>query len=412
MKRHLWILVSVMGLCNYAAGMIYDNRYFPWYDRLYSRTREKPSMLSTDLFFVVATQAILDQDDSVGIPEIWGIYNQNDLANAMILLGFPDPLSPEFSFLSGRNIIWQMKGSLQGEGIQFDYHQHFANYFTAGMSFFFLHNFSKIDFGLGFREQMELGLTGDQVAMLDRIRRQMQEQLGLLAPKASQVGISDIDLFLRIGNIWDYTLKFKRIDAGARIGALIPTGKKRDPNNPASVPFGGNGHWGVYGAIDAEFEVKEDWKAGLLFRLSKRFPHKSLERIPIAKEQPLFGAVLGNVRIDPGLTVIFSPYFQLEDIRDGLGVQAKYTIVAHQDDLWEDARAIQTPPAMLQFNNKLSEWRAEYISVNIFYDFARVLKPHKYAPTVWASWDIPVSFFVAERVSKTNRIELGLSVQF
>jgi hypothetical protein len=146
--------------------------------------------------------------------------------------------------------------------------------------------------------------------------------------------------------------------------------------------------------------------------LSKRFPRTQLERIPIAGEQSLFGAVLGPVRIDPGLTIIFSPYFQLEDIRDGLGVQAKYTIVAHQDDLWQDARADKNPPAMLQNNNKFSEWRAEYISVNLFYDFARVRKPFKYAPLFWVSWDIPVHFFVAERVSKTNRIELGVSVQF
>ena len=63
---------------------------------------------------------------------------------------------------------------------------------------------------------------------------------------------------------------------------IIPTGVKRNIDKPASVPFGGNGYWGAYISGDAEFEVKEDWKIGLLLRMSKRFSQTVLNvcRLP------------------------------------------------------------------------------------------------------------------------------------
>ncbi len=155
-------------------------------------------------------------------------------------------------------------------------------------------------------------------------------------------------------------------------------------------------------------------KFGSLFYLSNRFAKTTRERLPLADEHPLFGAFVGDARIDQGLTFVFSPYFRLEDIRDGLGVLAKYTLVNHFDDLIEDARMVtpRIPDTRLSSLNDLSDWTAEYLTLNVFYDFARVRGESCYAPEISLIWDIPVQLAFVERVSKTHRISFGIKFRY
>ncbi|GAI85308.1 unnamed protein product, partial [marine sediment metagenome] len=101
--------------------------------------------------------------------------------------------------------------------------------------------------------------------MLDEIRRQMFDDLSLDAQATDRASVGDVDLYFRVGNAWDYTLKFKRVDAGLRVGVLLPAATRRNLNSPASVPFGGKSHYGVYVAGDVELELKDDIKVGLFF---------------------------------------------------------------------------------------------------------------------------------------------------
>lgn len=405
-KRFLAFLLLSAGISSSVWAMVYDNRFFPLYSRTYSRTCLKPSSIIPDLFIMTANDAALNNDESVGIPEIFGKYDQNKLANAIVDLGRPNPLQAAFPQLIGHNILWNMKGKLEAQGAALEYNQQITDHFSIGFNFFGMHVFSRINFELA--EPQILGLTPDEVIQLDQVRRCMQESIGLEAPKFSRGGFSDIDFYFRFGGLWEYTYKFRRIDAGLRAGTMIPTGLTRQVNNPASVPFGGNGFWGIYGALDLELEVKEDWKVGIYARASKRFEKKKLDRLTLAGEQPLFGALLAPASIDPGLTVIAAPYIRVEDIRDGLGIQAKYTYVNHFDDFVKDARIIQEPPTQLGPLNSVTDWSSEYLTLNLFYDFARVRVGKTFAPIVSLMWDIPIQFFGTERVSKTSRVSLGI----
>jgi hypothetical protein len=388
-------------------AMVYDNQFFPLYARTYSRTYLKPSNIIPDLFLMTANDAALNNDESSGIPEIFGKYDQNKLANAIVELGRPNPLQAEFPQLIGFNILWNMKSKLEAQGFALEYNQQVTDHFSFGFNFFAMHVFSRINFELA--EPQILSITPEQMLALDQLRREMQQSIGLEAPKFSRGGFSDIDLYFRFGGLWEYTYKFRRIDAGLRIGTMIPTGLTRQVNNPASVPFGGNGHWGVYGALDLEFELKEDWKVGFYGRFSKRFAKKKLDRLTLAGEQPLFGALLAPANIDPGINIVAAPYIRVEDIRDGLGIQANYTYVNHFDDLVTDARpGLQIPPTELAPLNSVTDWSSEYLTLNLFYDFARVRVDKTFAPIVSLMWDIPIQFFGTERVSKTNRISLGI----
>ena len=83
---------------------------------------------------------------------------------------------------------------------------------------------------------------------------------------------------------------------------------------------------GVYVAGDVEIELKEDWIVGLYVRFNQRFEKTVQERLPIANEQQLYAATQGAVRIDPGFTSVVAPYAILNGIREGLGIQAQYTL--------------------------------------------------------------------------------------
>lgn len=392
-------------------AMVYDNRYLPLYGRTYSRTIDRPSFFMADLFIDVANNAALDGDESIGIPEILGKYDQNKLANAFVALGLPNPLiGTPFAQYIGRDIDWKMHGKIQSEGAAFAYRQRITDNVSIGASWFFMHLFSKIRFEFN---QPALGLTDSEKVQLDALRRSMQQQLGFEAPQWNKSGMSDIDMYLRFGNTWNYTRKIRRVDAGIFIGAIFPSGVVRDVNNPASIPFGGNGRWGIYTALELEFEVREDWKVGLYGRMNKRLARTTTERLPLAGEQPLFGALLAPARTDPGETFVISPYIRVEDIRDGLGFEAQYTIVGHLEDLIEDARfGIRTPEPRLRTYNEHTGWSSEYLTVSVFYDFSRVRVEHSYAPIVSFNWDIPIQFFATSRVSKTNRVALGITFGF
>ena len=192
---------------------------------------------------------------------------------------------------------------------------------------------------------------------------------------------------------------------------LIPTGVEASLNYTGSVPVGGNGFWGWYVSPAMEIELKEDWKLGIVARVEKRFARTVLSRITVADESALFAPVVGDLYINPGTTFMLAPYFALEDIREGLGAVLQYTVVVHQMDFFADKREVQVPAA--NFSNMLanSRWLSEYVTVEGLYDLS-FGEPWSYKPLFTLSLDLPLSIIGARGSAKTNRITLGLTVDF
>lgn len=408
-------------------GMMYANRWLPLLRRTYSRScllRTAPcspclkhtSALFGDLFIMTANEAFAKGEDKVdiGLFEVVGDYNQGAMEQAIILLGLPDPFdSTGLMRFKGQDILWHMNGKIASEGFALQYDQHIWRYFSAGFSCFFMQLFAKNDFSLPLKTINAFGITPDDQIRLDQARRIMNQEVGLEAPTYSRAGFSDIDLYVRMGNIWDYVYKLKRVDAGISLGVVVPSGLTRDILNPASIPFGGDGFWWLYVAGDVEIELKEDWIVGLYTRFQQGFEKTVHERLPIANEQQLYAATQGAVRIDPGFTSVIAPYVILSGIREGLGVQAEYTLIFHENDVWKQEKvAPSTPPATLSYVTKRSRWNAEYFTVNIYYDFSKVRDPYEYPPIVSFKWDIPTKLLVAKRASKTNRVALGIELNY
>lgn len=398
----------------------YDNRYFPFTSEWNSpRTTCEPSHFYTSAAMYVANKAFQDDEDDTTIPEIFGVFDEQKFARAYAIEKNLATTPIEDAVIAGNlpvntelvDLPWYLEGKIEGQAINFHYEQHLFNNFAFGISGAYMHIFSRQLFSPSIKLLERFNAA--QLLELDRIRRMMQDGLGIQAPEWSGSSFSDIDMYIRYGHVWDYVLKNKRIDAGVRFGALIPSGLKRYLPNPASVPFGGNGIAGLYGAFDAEFELKEDWRVGFLFRFSQRFSKIQEQRLPRALEQPLYAATVAKADIKPGMTLIFSPYARIDGLQDGLGLQVRYTLVHHEGDFIRDTMAAtRMPPATLRVLNRAQEWQAEVVSATLLYDFAAVRNEGSFSPTIIITWDIPVKIASAQRVSATNRLSCGFNVTF
>ncbi len=399
-------------------AMVYDNRYIPLIAAPRLSLGGSQSYLNTDVIFATASRGYGIRDNEIGIAEINGFFDQAVLARAMVKAGYQNPLLSEWT---GYDIPRRINGKLQAQGVAIETEMRTFDWLYVGCSMLCMRSNQYQEFNLQFtpsddiRERVNLDLSTPDKQELDEILRNMFTTLGLQENYTGQVGFGDIDSYLRFGNTWEYTLKCRRIDAGFRLGVLIPTGRKQEFNMPGSIPFGGNGHWGIYGALDGLFELRENIKVGVLVRINQRFSKTSCYRLPVLTEPQQFGAAVGQAQVKPGATYIFSPYFVLEGLLQGFGINVGYTLTAHEKDRWIDKRSdVQKQALRINLNRvrKESKWGSDYATINLFYDFAKVNDNRLLKPILSLRWDIPALFFITKRVAKTNRITLSIEFAF
>lgn len=437
-----YLLLIVFGISNTLMfGMVMDNRYMPLYPHLYNGSDSSHATTFLDLFAVTGNQAVnpgdidrvmqstSDTDPNkpneystftirksdgrlIGIPELQGQLDLYQLSGALVKLGLPDPMPSDWRYVAPfTTVTW---GKLEGQGIAFQGYAPFCSWGGIGGSIFLLNlsTYVTVSASTDLQNRLLFNSEPSQEKRFNDLLAQFQEEIGVTTGAYNVSGVSDFELYLSFFKIIDYAYKFRKIDISGRLGVLIPTGVTSNLQDIGSVPFGGNGHWGWYLGTQVEFELKEDWKAGILGRIQKRFPLTADHRIPVNGEPDTFAPLIGSVNTNPGTTFILSPYFTLQDLRAGLGACGKLTFVYHQYDTFTDMRKDQTIPINYKPWYDRTEWIAEYGTLDIFYDMAYKKPEWKYPPTFHFSWDIPTSFLSGRGFAKSNRVMLGIDVNF
>lgn len=402
-------------------AMIIDSRFIPLLWKPFFSVQDRPSHVMPSLFITTASRALLQNDRITGIPEIYGNINTsggmyehaaldvNALGQALEIVGKPNPLGD----LKGMALPYRQEGKMQAQGCMFVYQQAIGDLFSVGGSGLFMRFLSSQSFMLDKNNVNMSHVSLEDAAAIDTARREMFDELGLSAPISDQAGMGDVDFYARVGKTWNYMFKCKSLTVGARLGGIAPAGRSRNIFASASVPFGGDGHWGMYTAFDFEAEVKEYWKVGLLARVNKRFARTKRERLSVAGEPVIFGALLGNVKINPGFTGMISPYVELDNIRAGLGVRVQYTLTRHAKDTWTivcQDQPIQNVGVCLE--EAVSPWASDYITLDAFYDFGSMKAERSFDPNLFFSWDIPVDMLVSKGIPRMYKVSLGIDVSF
>ncbi len=416
------ITLALLVICAFystsSIAAVYDNRFFPFYDYIFPRTKRKPSWFNMSTYFITGDEAE-GESCKIGIPELCGTFDQKKLGEAMENAGLPNPLRPDFQLLS--EIPWDLCGKITGQGIGFEGEQAITCRLSAGLSFWYLHTSSNVEFVLSPKLARQLGfLDGKEGDLfeLDRELREMLREIGLEGGQWSKSGVTDIDFYLRYGDIWDYIWKFRSVAAGIKVGVLGPSGAERTICNPASIPFSGNKHAGFYGEVDFQLELKEDIYFGGLVRVTGRKSECESVRFVTDCETPLFGVIQATASVDPGVGVAGSLYATIEGIRDGLGLQARYTIAYHGKDRYcnievcEDLDVQEVSAASIFLLEECSTFITEYFSLNLFYDFGTTEEDCLVDAKFFFAWDIPIEAFGAKNFVRTNRVALGFQLNY
>lgn len=416
--RNSLVCISVLVL--YAVpsmAMVWDNRYFPWFDQLYIGADSRHAHIDANVFFVTGGNAYRYQhlaardEQIISYPELWGNLNLTQVSNALVKVGKPNPLPPDWRWLSEFNAL--MPASLEGQGFRLSGYVPVAPHLGFGGSVVLLKldAFVSVVPDKSSIDKLNLGAPGNQALFTETMQKIYQE-IGMTSTALQEIGVGDVVLYAHLFDVHEYKYKFRKLDWGVLAGIIIPSGLKQDPTNLASIPFGGNfGGWAWFVAPRAEFDLRDDLKFGIQGRITQRFDHVFNGRIPVGDEQVLFAPLVGPVSIDQGTTYGIAPYFVFEDIRAGLGVQLQYTINVHEHDTF-NANLLNVNYSA-NFSNAYcySRWTQEYFTFKLFYDIAHD-KDWKNRPTAYFSWDIPMNHVGGRAFARTNQVSIGCNVNF
>ena len=396
--------------------MVHDNRYFPWLSHLYTGSDHRHGYFNVDGFFITGGDAYgceskaSREEQIVSYPEIWGELLLDEVGNSMTLAGLNNPIPDDWLWYD--RFSTKMNGSLEGQGIAVEGYAPITKRFGIGASAMLLRLNALVTVvpTEDSVKKLFLNSPGNQ-ALFTQVLNEMYQELGITCTSSREIGPGDVVVYARFFDIHEYKFKLRKLDWGVTGGMIIPSGVRRDPNNLASVPFGGNGLWGAFIAPYVEAELKEDMKIGVEGRYTKRFRRLFDGRVPLGKEQILFAPIQGSVGIDPGSTYGISVYAVHEDLRAGFGAQVKYTINYHERDRFTAILDNKDLKPRFASMRRWSSWTSEYLTFRLFYDVAYD-KSWQNRPIVSFEWDVPLNQVAGRGVAKTHRVSLGCTVNF
>lgn len=397
-----------------------DNPYFPIFRDNWWWIFEQDSNFATDIFFISGHQAWDPTGRQITIPMLTGELDLQKLSEATFILDMPNPMPT--AWRGHGTIPFFVEGKLQGQGINFEWHQKiYEDIVAIGLQWYFigLDNTQRFRVANGSEREMNAQVNlligpGD-LDKLDEVRRQYFQEFGITGTSFSGSGFGDIDFYLQLGKTFEHDFKVRSLKVGGRLGVVAPTGHARENNVSGSIPFGGDGFWGGYVTVYGVAEVKEDFRIGCFLQLSKRFGDTKVIRVSVAGEPAIFGATVAPVHINPGMMVLLSPFIFMDNIREGFGLGFSYNYTQHRRDHLEDRRpeAEQKEfPLMLPEMSQKTKWTSSYITLSAYYDFGATKEVHGFEPIVSVRWDAPVEWTGVRQVVKAHKLSIGLDFVF
>ena len=109
MSKKFFFLLSFLTIIDSIRADIYDVRFLPLFAPPQFFVEGSPSAFEFDFLALTASEAYATDDKVVGIPEIFGIYDLDTQAKAMMALGEKSPLRSD---LLGRPLPFNVSGRI------------------------------------------------------------------------------------------------------------------------------------------------------------------------------------------------------------------------------------------------------------------------------------------------------------
>ncbi len=261
-------------------------------------------------------------------------------------------------------------------------------------------------------EQNKYKLKEGMLLQINDIYNHLTKLMGITKNYTQFNNFADQDLYIRFELCQNFKLKMRKIKWTLQLGGIIPTAHTTDILNPADIPGGTNGFFGMYGAGYLDLLLKEDINFGMEGKLFFLSPSTKPMRTRKWFEPLKYGSFIGNIDINPGIIYEFSPYVSIEGLRKGLGFKVAYSTWGQTKTQYAfgiDSTIIQ----QIQMNiEDLSSWNQEHCDITIFYDFCREKTNFKYEPFISFSAQIPVDFFFATKSARSLAISFSFQLLY
>jgi hypothetical protein len=264
-----------------------------------------------------------------------------------------------------------------------------------------------------------------------RFHQYTHQDFGLKPDDFVAESIGDISLFAQWGRSWNYLWLLRSASLGARLAISAPTARYANTAYPASIPFGGDAHWGIAASILPAAELQEaiHFSMPMTFVWQPKATHK--RRVATYREPSIFSPLIAPVTVTPGATFRIAPQVTMEHLVDNLHCSLGYVRTTHWADDWDDARSDKTTPAFPSRNTVPSgvvtasapqslanmrdehrtstAWHSGYVSFDAQYEMSDVFQNTKNAPVLRLTYDYCLS---GERVARTHQLTVQLGWRF
>lgn len=418
-----------------------NNRYFYFSESDYTKPLSKSCcQFNADAIFSSASSAFRKDGLMKGLPELFGEYDLKEVIESLKTVkgaGFVNPIDsvPGSSpLLKDRSIPFNIQEKINAQTVALSYTHWFADktwFVGAWLPITQVSGVSRYSLkARSFFNVFPAKLTDRQkekmTYVISKIRRETHEQIGFHDNDWNGSGFGDLDIHAGYRVSMDHQFLMRSINLLPKIGLMIPSGRQRNPDNPSSIPFMGDNHFGTYFQLDSLFELKQNLRVGLLFRGLFQFSKRKRRRIPVFKESALYSSLIGDVNVRPGVTLVASPYLILENLTDGLNFLVRYTYAHHTADSIKDVRYDKTIASYLTMKpsagitdadvksniaakKDLTKWKSHYVTLQLVYNTDNALANWKAKPTIYVKYDMP---FHGSGVSKTRQITAGATFHF
>lgn len=423
--RLIWLLALLVAVGSRLSASHNTSRYFPFFERTSDYVINQKTFIEPTLFFSFASSAVPRGAGHAGIAELWGKYDLKDVISSLQKIDTnADPVMEvtQSGLFSDKSIVFGVEGKIDAVGLALRHEHYVGSGFSVGAWIPLMNvrsynqfTFKPDDSDSYFKYTNDRSLRHTQSLQVDHIRRVTHQKIGFKGNEYSQAGFGDLDLYARWGKLFDHALMMKSVSLNFQTGVTAPTGILSKNDYPSTVSVMGDGHWSLHGDLVSEFELKQDWRAGIIIGFAHQFSNTRDIRLAVGDEPTIFSAMTGRVKIKPGVTFKCSPYFTLENVKDGLHLQGRYTYRRHAQDDWTDLRADQTIKSFLndltlkQKKEYLSKWSSHYFTLQLTYDCATALKKLPLNPIFYGVCDIPVG---VNGASNTTEVAIGARLHF
>ncbi len=421
------------------------SRYLPFLDRPEPTVVTDRVHFGASAFLTIGSSAFRRGGGKVGIPELWGPYNLSDVIDSLAAvkagagMPFTNPflLTPGTEGLVDRPVIFAVDGTVNSSGGMFEGSLSlFSPNVYLGFSIPIVRVETRARYELVTRSRRERegefidpavrNLESGAVNQVERVRLAVHDEIGLRPDDWDVSGVGDLDVFLRFHFMCERTLLMRSINTNLRCGVLVPTSKTRSIDFPSSVPFMGDGHWAMYFELLPEFELKHDWRVGMMASLVVPFDETSERRLPVFREPQIYSALTGETELDLGITYKLAPYVTIENLIDGLHFHGRYTYLHHEQDTTTDKRGdcpvksyLQLEPTEtrteqeicdnIERKENLSGYRAHYLSLQLRYNSRSAMREWPLRPNFYILVD---TLLEGSGMAKTHQLTLGVDFHF